>query len=820
MTTLWQDIRYGWRMLMKNPGFTAMVLLVLAVGVGATTAMLGVVDAVMLRPCPYRDAGTLAWVCETDSTRTHREMVSIPNFRDWREQNHVFESLVAANRFRCIVSHADRTERSEATFISDGFFSTLGVEPILGRTFLPEERESGERRAVILSYDRWQRWFGGDPNVTGHTLILDAQVYTVVGVLPESFRWVLRGEACGLWVPMHPETATEEHRSWRGTDVVGRLKPGVDLARAQAEMDVIADRLARAYPDKLTDTGILVVPMQEAYKAAIGWSGNPHSIVILLSIVSAVLLISCIHVASLLTARSVAREREMAVRAALGAHRSRIIQQLLTESVLVAALGGLCGLALAYWGVNMLSALKGSQLNLIPWFIDLHIGGRSFLYVLAISALACAFFGVLPSIWTSRINFGLSLSAGRTPGYSRRFHAMRASLVVADIAIAFVVLIGAGLMVNTYTRIVLFDTHVNSQNVLSMTVEFNEDVPPYSESNRREVFLKEVLERLASLPGVRCAALANTTPAWPGYNYSVFAPEGLPPDRDPIAIRRTTVTGDYFRVFEIPLLQGRSFTEQETAASAPVAIINEAMAQRLWPNQSPLGKYIAQKERDSEPSARQIVGVVGNIRHYLRYFVSDSSMKSLTSFPDDVVYIPGYNDSLMVRTEGNPMRLLATMQKEVRAMDATVVLADIGTVEGEIAALFSPQRFNTLFLGAFGTVALILTSIGIYGTIAYAVSRRTHEIGIRMALGARRVDVLRVVLKQGIKLVLAGIVIGIAGAFALTRTMTSLLHDVSPTDPLTFACISFLLVSVALLASYVPARRAARIDPMTALRYE
>lgn len=818
MGMLWQDIRYGFRMLGKNRGFTAMVVLILAVGIGATTTMLSVVDAVMLRPCPYTDVGTLAWVCEADSTRTYKGIASIPNFRDWRDQNHVFESLVAANRFSCIVNHADRTEKSEAMFISDGFFSTLGVEPILGRTFLPEERESGERRVVILSYDRWQRWFAGGPSVIGNTLIVNTQVYTVVGVLPEGFRWVLRGEACGLWVPMHLETATEERRTCRDTDVVGRLKPGIDMTRAQAEMDVIADRLARAHPDKLADTRILVVPMQEAYKAAIGGSGNPHSIVVLLSIVSAVLLISCIHVASLLTARSVAREREMAVRAALGAHRSRIIRQLLTESVLLSAFGGLCGLALAYWGVGMLSALKGSGVKLIPWFIDLHISGRSFLHALAISLLACGFFGVLPAIWTSKTDFGRSLSAGRTPGYSRRFHAMRASLIVADIAIAFVVLIGAGLMVNTYLRIVHFDTRVNSENVLSMTVEFNEDVPPYSESNRRVAFLKEVLERLASLPGVRCAALANTTPAWSGYNWSVFAPEGPRPGQDRMTIRRTTVTPDYFRVFEIPLFQGRSFTEQETAASAPVAIINEAMVQRFWPNQSPLGKYIVQ--RDSEPIVRQIVGVVGNVRHYFRYFASDSEVKSLASSLDDVVYVPGYDNVLMIRTEGDPMRLLATMQKEMRAMDRTVVLGDIGTVEGEIATLFSPQRFNTLFLAAFGAIALTLTSIGIYGTVAYAVSRRTHEIGVRMALGARRADVLNAVLRQGLKLVLLGVAIGVAGAFALTRMMRSLLHDVSPTDPLTFACISFLLVGVALLASYIPARRAAKVDPMVALRYE
>jgi putative ABC transport system permease protein len=754
-------------------------------------------------------------------------MAAIPNFRDWREQNNVFESLVAANRRDCIVSHADGSEKCNAMFVSDGFFSTLGVEPILGRAFLPEEKEPGGQRAVILSHDYWQRWFAGDPSAIGKTLILDAQAYTVIGVLPRSFRWVFLPEACQLWVPMHPKTVSEDQRSSRGTYVVGRLKQGIGVTQAQAEMDIIANRLTRAYPDKLTDVGVLVISMNEAYRTMIGRLGNPHTIFILLSIVCAVLLIACIHVATLLIAQSVAREREMAIREALGANRSRVVRQLLTENVLLCALSGLLGLVLAHWGISIVSALKGSTVKLIPWFIDLNMSGRSLLYVLAVSLVTCVFFGVLPAFWTSKINLGQSLSSGRTPDRGPRFQRMRASLVIADTAIAFVVLIGAGLLINTYVRILNFNTGLNSKNVLSMTIELNEDVPPYSEPNRRLTFLREALERISSLPVVRGAALVNASPSWPGYNGGYFAPEGFPPDRNRMMIRCTTITSHYFRVFEIPLLRGRYFTEHETSASSPVAIINEAMAQRLWPSQNPLGKYIVQKVyfvrggvKESKLIVREIIGVVGNVKHFLRYFVSDDSVKSFTSFPDDVVYVPGYQNALMIRTEGNPNRLLTAIRKEVHAMDKNVVLCDVTTVEDEIATLFSSQRFNMFFLGAFAAVALALTCIGIYGTVAYTVSRLTHEIGIRMALGATNTDVLKAILKQGMKLVSVGIAIGLTGALALTRVVSSLLHDVSPMDPLTFICVSFLLVGAASLATYILARRAARIDPMEALRYE
>jgi putative ABC transport system permease protein len=473
---------------------------------------------------------------------------------------------------------------------------------------------------------------------------------------------------------------------------------------------------------------------------------------------------------------------------------------------------------LTHSGIGIFSALKGRTFKLIPWFIDLHMSGRLLLYVVIVSLLTCVIFGVLPALWTSRINVGRSLSAGGTPGRGPRFHRIRGTLVIADIAISFVLLAGAGLMVNTYVRILSFDPRMNPENVLSLGIELNEDVTPYSEPDRRAAFFQEMLERIRTVPGVQCAALANATPAWPGFNYSSFGLEGLPPGKDRMNIRRTTISPDYFRVFRIPLLRGRFFTERETAASSRVAIINEAMAQRFWPDQNPIGKYLAQGE--SEPIFREIVGVVGDVKHFRRSFTSDDSLRAYAHFPDDVVYIPGYKSTLMIRTQGSPMRLATAVRNEIRAIDREVALVDVVTVEEEIAALSSPQRFNTFFLGAFAAVALTLANIGIYGTVAYAVSRRTHEIGIRMALGARTSDVLKAVLKQGLKLALVGVAIGLVGALALTRVISGFLYNVSPTDPLTFVCVSLLLGGVALLASYIPARRAARIDPMEALRYE
>jgi len=820
MTTLWQDIRYGLRMLGRNPGFSLIIVVILAIGIGATTALLSTVDAVLFRPCPYKEANHLVWVCETDPGRTQRNMASLPNFFDWRRQSRAFEQLVAANHRGCVVRSTDRAETSNLMLVSPGFFSVLGVEPILGRTFLPEEEKPGGPRVVILSEAQWQHWFADDPNALGKTLVVDKEAYTVIGVLPDEFRWVFRREACGLWAPLALESVEESRRGSRGTDVVGKLKPSVGVSQAQAEMDVIADRLARAHPDVLAEVGILVVPMAEAYRVWVGRTANVGVLMILLGIVGGVLLVACLHVASLLMARSMAREREIAVRAALGAHRLRLIRQLLTESALLAGLGGLLGLLLAHWGVHSLAAIRGNLGALVPWFVDPHIDGRSLAYALAVSLATCGLFGVLPAFWTSRIHLSRFLSAPRTSGGGIRFSRARAALVIGDLAVAFVLLVFAGLVINSYARILRFDPGIETKNVLTMEIEFDRGAVRYSDPAQRSAFLQQVLEQIPRLPGVQCAAVANATPAWAGYNYGIFRVEGRPAGEDQMMLRRTTVSPDYFRLLQIPLLKGRAFTEPESAA---VAVVNESLANRLWPGQDPIGRYIIQTTNAAGPVPRQIVGVVGDVKHYLRFFLPlmpDLRKQFIGVSPDDVVYVPGYESALLVRTADNAGPIAAAVRRAISAVDGEVMVSDVSFLEEDIAALFWLQRFSMVFLSVFAGVALTLATIGVYGAMAYTVSRRTHEIGVRIALGAKCGDVLKSLLGQGLRLTGIALAIGLLVAGLLTRVISSLLQDVSPTDPLTFVCVAVLLAGVALVACYLPARRAARIDPMVALRYE
>ncbi len=827
METLWQDIRYALRMLRKSPGFTTVVVLILAVGIGATTVMLSVVDAVMLQPVPYKDPDTLVHVCETDESRSHRNYTSYVGFRDWQKQNHVFEQMVAINGWDCTVQNAYRTEKSRAMRVSEGFFSVLGIKPILGRTFLQEEEGLGGDPVVIVSHSHWLRYFGGDPDVIGKTIILDKEAYTVIGILPENFRWVFQTyTACGLWVPMSLKSDNRMNRRNRGTFVIARLKQGVSVAQAQAEMDMIADRLARAYADELTDKGIMVVPVSEEHIGAARSGSNLRTVLILLGTVGSVLLIACLHVANLLIARSVGREREVAVRAALGAHRLRLVRQLLSESTVLAGLACLFGMLLAYWGTRIISAVRTQSIpwylqditsRFIPWFVDIRINERALLCAVGISLLTCVMFGLVPALSTSSVNLSRALSAGRTPSRGPRFHNLRNLLVTSDIAIAFVLLVGAGLLISTYVRLLNVDFQFNPKNVLSVEVELYGGASPYSEPKPRRVFFKQVLDRIESLPGIQFASAASASPITGSYSSSIFKIEGLPDDKNSGYVPRTKIFPDYFRVLNIPLLKGRYFTEQDIAASAPVVIVNDTMAQRFWPDENPVGKYITRIARgDSKSVPLEIIGVVGNVRHtrYSRYS---------TSMNDPEVYVPAGSDEFMnvlVRTKANPKSLIAALRHEIVTIDPDVLVGDVSTLESDFVALFSQRRLNMLFLNVFAAVALILAALGLYSVTAYGVSQRTHEIGVRMALGARDRDVLGIILWQGLKLTFLGISIGLAGAFAITRIIRSLLYDVSPTDPVTFVCVSLVLAGVALIATYIPARRAAKIDPMEALRYE
>ncbi len=842
MTTLWQDVRFGARMLARSPGFTVVVTVILAVGIGATTTMISVIDAMLLRPAPYEDPESLVHLYPGDATgHSGGDSTSYLNVVDWGDQSTVFEQVAGVTTAgRLTATTETRREWFFGLAVAPEYFSLLRIKPVLGRVFLPEEAELGGEPVAIISHRFWQDWYGGDPDVVGKTVVLDEKVYTVIGVLAADFRYPMRER--DVWLPLLPFLGQGSLTDRAGGYMwaMARLKNGVTLAQARAEMRLIGRRLAEVYPDTNAGSTVRVVPITQEYSAQVGQSRR--TLLIAQGIVVFVLLIACFHVAGLLLIRSADREREIALRAALGARRWRLIGQLLTEGVLLAALGGALGLLLAYWGLGLLSALRSAPSSwqlakriqeLIPWFIEFRVDARTLLYLAGVSLCTCGLFGVSPAVLASHTNLSRSLSTGRMPGQGLGFAPIRSALVVLDIAVAFVLLIGAGLLVNSYARL---NTGLGYQpaHVLAATIRLNEDQPPYSQPEQRLAFFERAMERVRNLPGVESVATAGSSPAWGGGNFPRFRIEGYSPaqfnpddkERFPSMLQRQ-VGPDYFATLQIPLLKGRSFTEQDRAGAAGVTIINDSMARRFWPDQNPVGTYLTEIRptrtetgEDATISLQyEIVGVVGDTRHFTGFKAGP---------PDPEVYVPYLQHGgrmsgwipLIVRTHVDPRSIVNVLRSELMALDNRVQIRDIVPLEDEIAMYVSPQRFNTLSLSVFAAVALALAATGIYGVTAYAVSRRTHEIGIRMALGARGDDIMKMVLRHGLRLAAVGLAIGGAGALAATRIIRSLLYDVSPTDPLTFAATALLLTAMALLACYLPARRAARVDPMVALRYE
>jgi len=807
-----QDIRYAFRMLLKRPGFTVIVVLTLALGIGANTTIFSAIDAVLLNPLPYKNPERLLVVWETNKQlgpeMWDRNEAAIGNFLDWRSHNQIFDQLGALFDTDMNLTGAGEPQRIKSCVVTTNFFQVLGVQPMLGRSFLPEAETPGSPFTVIISHDLWERQFGSDPNIINKSLTLNAHQVAVIGVMPPAFELQFpTSKHVDMWVPMVIDVADPDYhdRSNNFLYTVGRLKQGVSPEQAQAEMNLIASQLQQQYPETNADKGVRVVPLQKQLV------GNVESyLYMLFAAVGFLLLIACTNVAGLLLSRVTARHKEVAIRIAVGASRWRLIRQLLTESLILSVLSGLFGLLLAYGGVKLLLALTPSD---VPRLHEIGLHVPVFLWTLTISIVTGVLFGLAPAIQASRpdLNQALKESSGRNPG---GFQGLRNLLVVSEVAVALLLLVGAGLMTKSFVRLQQVDPGFEATNVVSMNIAL-----PTSKYRGPQInnFYDQLIERIKNLPGVKSVAGINPLPLSNSNVSYRFVVEGAPfvplADRPYAGVR--VVTPDYFQTMSIPNLKGRSFTEQDRENSPSVIIINEALASRYWPNQDPIGKRLGFLEEDSGKQVwREIVGVVGNVRHKaLEIEVMPEAYFPYKQSPANFM-------SLVVRTASDPVSMVPAIRRQVLSVDKDQPVSDVMTMEQRVAKSVASRRFVMLLLGSFSVLALGLAAVGIYGVMAYLVIQRTQEIGVRMALGAQKRDVLRLVVGKGMALAVTGAAIGLVASLVLTRLMRSLLFQVTPTDWFTFVIVSVVLLTVALLACYIPARRATRVDPLVALRYE
>jgi len=800
METLLRDIRYGVRSLLKRPGFTAIALIALALGIGANTAIFTLVNAVLLRPLPFAEPDRLVWVWGNIKNGGNRASVCPPDFLDYRQQNKSFEEFAASFSVPLRLNHTGdgEPERLEAGGVTGNYFQTLGVKPAFGRTFLLENEKPGSDQVVVLSYSLWQKRFGGDPAIINKTITLDGKSFAILGVMPPDFSMP---RPVDVWVPINFDMDEGmKQRKAHFLRPVGRLKAGVTMAAAQADTDAIARRLEEQYPESNSGWNLRLVSLREQLV------GNTRpTLFILFGAVGFVLLIACANVANLLLVRAAGRQKEIAVRTALGAGRWRIVRQMITESVLLSVAGGALGTLLAFWGVELLVALSADSL---PSTAQVRIDASVLGFTLLVSLVTGVLFGLAPAIRTMKLNLSESLKeGGRSGSEGAHRNRTRSVLVVLESAVAVVLLIGAGLLVRSLLRLQDISPGFDSRSVLTMGV--NLPRAKYDEP-KTAAFFSELESRVAALPGVETVGLVSELPLSGQPNDMPYTVEGRPPvsidqafDDD---FRRVSV--NYFKALAIPFLRGRNFTDQEVREGAQVVIISDLLARQVFPNEEPLGKRLVMAF-GNRPF--EIIGIVGDIRH-----------RGLESAPNAAMYMPAYEGSMnvVVRSKGDPASLAAAVRKEVLQIDPNQPVANIRTMEQWLDRSVAGPRYRTALLSLFALVALALASTGIYGVMAYSVSQRTHEIGVRMALGARRMDVMKLVVRQGMTLVIVGVALGLAGAFALTRLMASLLFGVTAKDPFTFVAVSALLTLVAFVACYLPARRATKVDPLVALRYE
>ncbi|HXE36816.1 MAG TPA: ABC transporter permease [Verrucomicrobiae bacterium] len=796
-----EDVRFGLRMLRKNPGFTAVAVLTLALGIGANTALFSVVNAVLIQPLPFENASRLVWSwgnCKLCA----QAAVSPSDFIDYRAQNHSFEYFggMAGGDSLFNLAGSDKPIQVKGSMVTAGFFDALGVQLRYGRAFDLSDEKTTDPLVVILSPHLWQERFGSDPNIIGKSVTLDDKTRTVVGVLANDVSVLSRAD---LWFPAPFQNQRMQSRRSHFFRPVGLLKRGVTISQAQAEMDTIAARLGEEYPVTNAGWGLRLEPLQSALVGSVRLA-----LLVLLAAVGFVLLIACANVASLLLSRNSVRQREIVIRTAIGAGRSRLVRQLLTESLLLAIAGGAAGVFLATAGVEFLRGLGPQSL---PRLDEVNVSGTVLAFTFFISIFTGILFGLGPALKASRSDLAQGLREGGAAGDARSKHRVHNALVVAEVALSVVVLIASGLLLNSFWRLMRVQLGFDPANVLTTEVALVS--PRYDDERRRESFFRELEDHLRNESGAGSAGFVSELPLSGEADDTFFTiaehPPANPNDTNDADIR--IIDGDYFGAMRIPLLAGRAFERRDSLESRKVAIVNESFVKKFFPNEDPIGKHLKMFEGKPEFTAREIVGIVGANKH----FALQESLRPAMFTPGSFLKM-----NVVVRSAGDPALLTTAVRQAVREIDPDEATSAFRTMDDVVSSSVAGDRFNALLLGAFGGIALLLTAAGIFGVLSYLVTQRTREIGLRVALGAQRSNVLRVIVGHGVRLALLGLCIGIVAAAVVTRWMSSVLFEVKPTDPLTFVAVVVVLGTVAFLASYLPARRAMRVDPMVALRHE
>jgi putative ABC transport system permease protein len=806
MTELSQDIRYGFRMLRTRPGFTAVAVIALALGIGANTAIFSLINSVLLRPLPYPEAERLVMLEENEMDGKSSN-TSYATTKDWRERSESFDNLSAVRDWSITLTGEGEPEMLHGMRVSSNYFSVLAIKPALGREFLPEEDRPATRRVVVLSHGLWQRRFDSDAGIVGKPIALGGQSFTVAGVMPKGFEDFISErlfQKADLWAPLgYDETLPWACRTCRHIQAVARLKPGVSFGQASLEMNTISQNLLLEHPHDYAVAGVTIIPLLDKFVGAV----RP-ALYVLLGAVGLVLLIACANVANLLLARATQRQKEIAIRSALGARRGRIVRQLLTESMMLSVFGAVVGLLLVWWGIEVLVSLAPPAiLRLNEVAVDSRVLG----FTLALSLLTGIIFGLAPAVQASKLDLNAALKEGAR-GSTGAGHRLRNLLAVSEIALALVLLVSAGLLVRSFIRVLDVTPGFEPANLVTMNVSANGT--RYAEEAAVRAFYDEVVSRVAAIPGVEAAAVVSNLPLGGNKDMYGFHVEERPlanPEEAPSA-ERYVVSPGYLRAMRIPLRAGREFTEQDGPTAPPVVLISESTAHSIWPDENPIGKRVRMGGPDGP--LRTIVGITGNVSHY-----------GLDTPPDLQSYVPeaqwtSSDMQLIVRTAADPKWLIRAVRDEIRAVDKDLPVYRVATMEQLVSGSVAQRRFTLILLSLMAGLAATLAALGIFSVMSYSVTQRTQEIGIRMALGARSTDVLKLVVGQGLLLALIGVGAGLAAAACLTQVMSSLLYGVGAHDPLTFSAIAVLLLGIAAAACYIPALRATKVDPMVALRYE